>query len=287
MSDFFSNLVSRARAAEPALRPNLASPFEPSRHAPAAAGLNPIEEAAGTVEATPSPSLKNSHPRKSASPAEIKPGPVEAAPETAEPASDNGQPAEISATRVSAPTARRAVPAPCALPASAPATASPEKVAEHSHLGELRKTGGDAEAGEQSPAAASPEDPSREASSDPLTAVVAAMISFANSDAAGAAPTLDSPESVPKQTLPTASAPARLRRAPKFQSPNPGGRLDGLANSDSTPGAVAPTVQVTIGRLEIRAVTPPAAGPGERPLQPAPRLSLDDYLRRSRNGGAA
>ena len=41
----------------------------------------------------------------------------------------------------------------------------------------------------------------------------------------------------------------------------------------------APVIQVTIGRVEVRAVMAPPSPP--RPA-PRPRLSLDDYLRQSR-----
>jgi hypothetical protein len=44
---------------------------------------------------------------------------------------------------------------------------------------------------------------------------------------------------------------------------------------------MTPTIQVTIGRIEIRATT--ASTPAQ-PRQTGPRLSLDEYLRR-RNGG--
>jgi hypothetical protein len=57
--------------------------------------------------------------------------------------------------------------------------------------------------------------------------------------------------------------------------------------SDLTRGAEpdppAPTIRITIGRVEVRAVTPPPA-PSRRPARPAPRMSLDEYLR-SQNGG--
>ena len=45
-----------------------------------------------------------------------------------------------------------------------------------------------------------------------------------------------------------------------------------------------PTIQVTIGRVEVRAVTPPA--PPARPPRPAPApsLALDDYLKQRREG---
>jgi hypothetical protein len=46
-----------------------------------------------------------------------------------------------------------------------------------------------------------------------------------------------------------------------------------------------PTVHVTIGRLEVRASSPPAA-PRPRAVAPqAPKLGLDEYLR-ARSGGA-
>jgi hypothetical protein len=56
-------------------------------------------------------------------------------------------------------------------------------------------------------------------------------------------------------------------------SPDFGGRSDGYASRGSRE---APTLSVTIGRVEIRAVTTPA--PAKRPPTPAQRLSLDVYL---------
>ncbi len=51
-----------------------------------------------------------------------------------------------------------------------------------------------------------------------------------------------------------------------------------LTSSSSTP-----TIQVTIGRIEVRAIPPPVA-PTQRPRTLRPTLSLDDYLKQ-RNGG--
>lgn len=49
--------------------------------------------------------------------------------------------------------------------------------------------------------------------------------------------------------------------------------------SDKAPGIqAAPTIKVTIGRIEVRAVSPPQSQPQETAL-PAPKLSLDDYLK--------
>lgn len=44
-----------------------------------------------------------------------------------------------------------------------------------------------------------------------------------------------------------------------------------------------PTIQVTIGRIEVRAITPPVA-PAQSPRTPSPTLSLNEYLKQ-RNGG--
>lgn len=47
-------------------------------------------------------------------------------------------------------------------------------------------------------------------------------------------------------------------------------------------GAEAPTIQVTIGRIEVRATPPPAPVPKPRPASPT--MSLDDYLRQRNEG---
>jgi hypothetical protein len=52
------------------------------------------------------------------------------------------------------------------------------------------------------------------------------------------------------------------------------------------PEPPAPTIRVAIGRIEVRAITPPPAPPPRResPVRSGPALSLDDYLKQ-RNGG--
>ncbi|WP_320045523.1 hypothetical protein [uncultured Desulfobacter sp.] len=62
-------------------------------------------------------------------------------------------------------------------------------------------------------------------------------------------------------------------------------RQPGSPHPLSAPSEPAqPTIQVTIGRVEVRAVTPPA--PPARPPRPAPApsLALDDYLKQRREG---
>lgn len=46
----------------------------------------------------------------------------------------------------------------------------------------------------------------------------------------------------------------------------------------------APTIRVTIGRIEVRATTPPTPKPPPRPARREPTVSLDQYLEQ-RNGG--
>jgi len=47
----------------------------------------------------------------------------------------------------------------------------------------------------------------------------------------------------------------------------------------------APTIRVTIGRIDVRAVMPPAPpAPRSRPSRPGPTLSLEDYLQQRREG---
>ncbi|MEM1053944.1 MAG: hypothetical protein AAGI52_00340 [Bacteroidota bacterium] len=42
-----------------------------------------------------------------------------------------------------------------------------------------------------------------------------------------------------------------------------------------------PTIHVTIGRVEVRAVTPPPPTPRRQAERPAPVISLDEFLKPS------
>ncbi len=48
--------------------------------------------------------------------------------------------------------------------------------------------------------------------------------------------------------------------------------------------SVAPTIRVTIGRIDVRAVTPPASTPNPQQNRAGPTLSLDDYTRQRKGG---
>ncbi len=71
-------------------------------------------------------------------------------------------------------------------------------------------------------------------------------------------------------------APARLRETARRSDPS-GPRLP-------ADRPAVPSVQVSIGRVEVRAVFAPPPLPSRRP-SPAPTLSLDDYLKQREKGG--
>jgi hypothetical protein len=62
--------------------------------------------------------------------------------------------------------------------------------------------------------------------------------------------------------------------------------MDGRREMSAPRAAPPPAIQVTIGRIEVRAVTPPPAEAPALPAgeTPAPILSLDAYLAQ-RDGG--
>jgi hypothetical protein len=68
-------------------------------------------------------------------------------------------------------------------------------------------------------------------------------------------------------------SPDRLR--PSIQQPTP----------PQSEAQVTPTINVTIGRIEVRATTQPAAPKRKQPSA-APTMSLEEYLRRRNRGGA-
>ncbi len=94
-----------------------------------------------------------------------------------------------------------------------------------------------------------------------------------------AAPPVESlRHSPPAEPAPTGPEPRTQRRAPVARA---GPRRKNAA-SPTPPPEPGPTVHVSIGRVEVRAVRaePPAARP-RRAARPAPLVSLDDYLKAS------
>jgi len=64
---------------------------------------------------------------------------------------------------------------------------------------------------------------------------------------------------------------------------------DSHAINQHTTGAIGvtsptPTIHVTIGRIDVRAITPPAPPTRPKPTRSGPTLSLEDYTRQNRGG---
>ena len=96
-------------------------------------------------------------------------------------------------------------------------------------------------------------------------------------------PPLLLPERRAAPARPSASpAPAAAVRPPgpsqDERTSTDGGRAQARA------AEVAPTVRVTIGRVEVRAVFPAVEAPRVSPAPPGPRLTLQEYLKQRREG---
>ncbi len=118
-------------------------------------------------------------------------------------------------------------------------------------------------------------------------------------DESGTSPTHRSralTESSPERTRPANANPEALLRPARAAATLPAGDPHGVQRAAIAPGLrrpqaphaappreVAP-VQVTIGRIEVRAVAAPAAAPARGVVRAAPRLGLEQYLR-ERHGG--
>jgi len=110
------------------------------------------------------------------------------------------------------------------------------------------------------------------------------------------------PEQAPERVIESISPAAPSRTllvapaiTPKPGTPKPGGDQkresplsDRVEPTPSAPGAereITPTIKITIGRVDVRAVTPERPAPRPTPER-RPALSLDDYLKQ-RSGGKA
>lgn len=77
----------------------------------------------------------------------------------------------------------------------------------------------------------------------------------------------------------------RLEPVAPIAAKEPPSDASGRGDDEAQLPAAAPTIHVSIGRVEVRAVSAPAAGVRPRPASAStPAVSLDDYLR-SRDGG--
>jgi len=90
-----------------------------------------------------------------------------------------------------------------------------------------------------------------------------------------------SPDESPAQQIFRPRVVLSERQTPSaVEAPTKGDRRRGAPES----ATAAPTIRVTIGRVEVRANLPPTAAARSKPARPGPMLSLDDYLKRRNEG---
>jgi hypothetical protein len=265
MSDFLGNLVARAFSPEVSVKPRLPSAFEPpAGRSPAAAEAGGPLERTEEIAAEPAQSMPGGPefappPEKLSPPANTRIGEAIASPEaiTAPPPQTH---AAKTALRVKTTPTRIAVEEERApdlpeQPPARPRTASSPFDKDEREAPALSIT---------TPPASVPEPASAQRNPQPVDARPKPATSIRHEER----PTPFSPE-------PRASASALAR-------PKPVGILVAKRVSPPARGPVPaatppPAVHVTIGRVEIRAVAPPAGS--LRPAPPAaPRLTLDAFL---------
>ena len=314
MSDFLSRLVGRAMGRTPVVRPRLASLYEAG---PAVSGApesgfgeprapddSPrLESTEETAADAPSPrrsrdEAPGADPEASAVPR--RPGDADAAvagpsvserprhdapsrvavraskPAATEPPSDASRPSPTETPdppEAGARSRRPARPTPAG-------RVTPQDVRESRPPRPVREGAGPPAETADRPEALAVPSPTRRAPAEGPTP--------RRPDATPAAPSVGNSDEVADRRLRpavTAVPEGRAERAPAIDgdfrraADRPATPRAETRKRATSPPAREPTIQVTIGRIEVRAVTPPAQ-PAKPKKPTAPRLSLDDYLRR-------
>ncbi len=257
MSDFFTRLASRTLGHTQTLSPASLSRFEPSATPEHSSWPTDGAWMPAVQTASPGTEESNSSPSSTArAEAHHQPSPsVDQRDQVPGPGPGPNAPAPPPATEALAPETRIEAPAPLQMPPhqrEAPTSQAPAAVHSSQSARTLKERGGtDPESARRREPAASEEGPSSEASIRVRRA------------------------SDMEPLMPVATDVARL--PPTIQT--------GSRQAVTTPGggSVAP-IQVTIGRVEVRAVTPQPAPRRPPPKPTQPKLSLDDYVAQRREG---
>lgn len=248
MSDFLTRLVERSLGVGEVVRPRLGSLFEPR----AAAAARPIVEEALEVDAkraAPAPA----EPKRESEPRSSFPSPPEH-----EPKHEPVGPLQQSVTRPS--RGREAAEVPRF-----------ERTLEVERRRETRSQTGFAASQEEVPPWPTPL-PGVEPEPRPTL-----QQSVTRSDRESARP----PETVVvREHIPgrTEHAPGRLEPHESWLEPPPQTGRRPVAAERAPTAVEPPVVRVTIGRVDVRAVLPPAAPERAAPKR-RPRMTLDEYLR--------
>ena len=313
MADFLGNLVTKSMGKAEEIRPRLPSLFEPpaaqADRGPAAAGPAAVEsppvqlEAAAQAAPPAKPeqelSAPAARPRMPRAPARPSPRHV------AQPAGDSADEPTLAAPRPAA-TAHQATTPAAETASSAPSPAQarqeirpapdlewPPGESEYSEL-PIRRGPGPAMLGPTSEAAAGqPAEPARSMTLTlPSTHPVPPGTPGPPLRPAREAPCKEPTAPRRSSRLETGSdgVPAQAKARPV---PDPAGAPAVVARPQVIPASTAgptpvaepaPTVQVTIGRIEVRAMPPLATQPKAQRSGPAV-MTLDEYLRQRNDGG--
>ena len=268
MNDYLTNLAARALAPSPAIVPRQGSLFEP---AAARIGPLPLRPSAGdlastdeTIEIEPVPAaVRPRHAPAMPRPASERPAeptaPLRAVINPQPPASLPLHPRDVQ----TAVEAAKRPPGTESLVAQ-PAAELPQKAAQIA-------------APRLSPVAPDRTRPARDAAEDSRQETHSREPrrlrerKLDTSDAAG------EHRDSERQSMRSA-APAREPFAPKVVVAPPS-RFEPVSAAPSQQPAAPPTIRITIGRVEVRAVAAPAAATGTSRSAKTPRLSLEDYLK--------
>ena len=292
MKDFLSQLVARSTAPALAVRPRLPSRFEASSEAAGITAFPGDITPAAPLEttATPARTFRTSphngdHQQAPPTPAEPETSTASPSPQTTPPPLQDHAPSRSTASATVPPAA----PATHSSKQEAPSSPSPSPVLEPSF----------ATARQNSATTLAPETPLFRPSShsdiQPPEPPTLDSVSEEASPAAvvsAAKPQPVSPTPLASTTPPAVASGLRSQSQIsnlKSQIPRPAARpaiatRPTPATPQTAPAAPAPpVVQITIGRVELRAIVTPASPRAVPP--PAPKLGLDEYLRQ-RTGGA-
>ena len=292
MKDFLSQLVARSTAPALAVRPRLPSRFEaaseaagitafPSDSTPSA----PLETKASPARTSRTSPLNSDRQQAPPTPAEPEASIASPSPQITPPPLQNHSPSRSAVSATDTPAAPAAhsskleTPAsPPSSPASKSVTASvlPNPATEPQPAKPFFQPSFDS--GIQPPGPTGPNSISEEA-------FPAAAVSAAKPQPVSPTPLASAIAPTPTSGLRSQSQISYL----KSPIPRPAAAPAVVARPTPAPAPTAaaapapPVVQITIGRVELRAIVTPASPRAVPP--PAPKLGLDEYLRQ-RTGGA-
>jgi hypothetical protein len=280
MSDYFDHLAAIALGTAPSLAPRPAARFEPAAMVeidPFAEHDDAAQPRAGAMEAPPdavtAAPAESPRPPRAPTPPEFPAGRVETPSPDPSPAVPGNR--AQTATPAAERTVVRAEVVASGIVPHAEAPPEPPAAARASARRAVRQVPPAPRHPNESPQEAPP--PAEPASTMPGNQV---GLDQATSFEASPGPPADvghGPETSPRAV--TLERPSG--RAAYIERPVQGTR------AETRQGAPLPTtIQVTIGRVEVRAVQPPAPAPSPRPVAKPPALTLDDYLA-ARDGGSS